>query len=447
MKRFLSFLLVSLLSISVFSVSAFAESDVIQVDSDSEYDSALDYAARLVQSRAVPAPVSDFMSVSPVASSGSSGSFVPSLTVEGKSYAYNSALQIWLDEVAYGQNVAYEFNTRSDGINQTDVALSQLNHKNVKFVLSGFSNDCTYTGVAYFQLSVKRASVASTNFNAVADYYFYDPTNLAHSSQSIGRTLLTDFLVSSISCKDGSGQDLPVYYSRILSSSGTTYTYTFYVVLQDYYVGPSNGVVDVDNVVVNVDFIMGGQLRYILNGAYFPLSYFALVQNSCNVLSRSFSGSVVSGRSTFLTDTINNNNQSLRSDQASLAADQMEQQQSLANAQMTQNASIAQSQNQLSESQHQDLVNGFDDSAGNEANKSLEDGLSSYESEEQKAHDDFNKAMDNYTNPDLSSYKSGFAFISSAAMSWWNALGMFKVILLVGFGLMIFNFISRYRGG
>lgn len=436
MKRFVSMLSAVVFASLLFCLPAFATTETtIYTDTTEEFESATEYVARLVQSQAVSAPVSDLASVSPVASSGSSGSFIPSLSVEGKTYAYNSALQIWLDEVVYGQNVAYEFNTRSDGINQTDVALSQLNHKNVKFVLSGFSNDCTYTGVAYFQLSVKRASSASTNFNAVADYYFYDPTNLSHSSQAIGRTLLTDFLVSSISCKDGSGQDLPVYYSRILSSSGTTYTYTFYVVLQDYYVGPSNGVVSVDNVVVNVDFIMGGQLRYILNGAYFPLSYFALVQNSCNVLTRSFSGSVQSGRHSFITDAL-----------SSGASSQNATNESLAYAQMNQNSAIAESRNQLSESQHDDLVNGYNNSSGASAMESgasnVESGVASEGSALESAGasaGDFD-----YDSVDLGSLATAFSLISGWFTSLVTALGSWNMLIMISLTMIVALFAVGY---
>lgn len=109
--------------------------------------------------------------------------------------------------------------------------------------------------------------------------------------------------------------------------------------------------------------------------------------------------------------------------------------------------SIASSQAAQASSEHDDVVNGYDNSSGNAANDSLESGLASYESEEDQAHADFNEKMDSYTNPDTSDYVSGISFISSAVVMWWNGLGMFKIILLVGFSFMIFNYISRYRGG
>lgn len=108
---------------------------------------------------------------------------------------------------------------------------------------------------------------------------------------------------------------------------------------------------------------------------------------------------------------------------------------------------IASSQAAQASSEHDDVVNGYDNTSGNAANNSLESGLASYESEEDQAHNDFNDKMDSYTNPDTSDYVSGISFISSAVVLWWNGLGMFKIILLVGFSLMIFNYISRYRGG
>lgn len=108
---------------------------------------------------------------------------------------------------------------------------------------------------------------------------------------------------------------------------------------------------------------------------------------------------------------------------------------------------IAASQASQSAKEHQDTVNGFDNSKGNQTNDKLKDGMSAYESQEDKAHQDFDEKMDAYENPDVSDYASGVSFISSAVVMWWNALGMFKVILLVGFSLMIFNYISRFRGG
>ncbi|MDI9243220.1 hypothetical protein [Fusibacillus kribbianus] len=72
--------------------------------------------------------------------------------------------------------------------------------------------------------------------------------------------------------------------------------------------------------------------------------------------------------------------------------------------------------------QHEEVINGYDNTAGNNANNSLESGLASYESEEAQAHNDFNNKMDSYTNPDTSDYVSGISFISSAVVLWWNGL-------------------------
>ena len=404
MKRFLSFLLVSLLSISIFSMSVFAASDdVVSVDPE-QYDSVLDSLQKRAVSQVVPASGNVTGSESDLLVQ-SADSFVPTLEIQGSSYPYNANWQAWLDFVSYGQAV-FAPAMQNDTANYS---LAQVNNATYQVQLSGFQPDSTYNGVAYFQLQTLRASKAGSN-----SYIYVAAQSGSHGTPQ-GFSLLTDFLVTSLSCKDGSGQDVPVYYSRVLSSDGTTYMYTFYILLQDFYIPPSNGVVSTNRVVCDITFSMASSVNYTVPSTNtFPVSYYSVVNNTLRFFSRSFSGTVESGKHTFDGDN--------RQD-------------------------IANSQASLSESQHDDLINGFDDSAGNAANKSLEDGLSSYESEEQKAHDDFNKAMDDYTNPDLSSYKSGFAFLSSAAMSWWNALGMFKVILLVGFGLMIFNFISRYRGG
>lgn len=404
MKRFLSFLLVSLLSISIFSLTAFAASESgVECGSSSEFDSTSDYYSDLAASKVVAAPSVSSDSVSLQA--GSSGSFIPSLTLDGAALISGRTYSMWLDFVTYGQHVFYSH----PSTNKQSHSLAQVNSFSGRYVLSGFQEDSTYTGVAFFQTKVVRASKAAIP----SDYLFYAGD---FSGQADKRVLLTDFLVTSLSCYSSDGSRVPVYYSRVLSDDGAYFTYTFYVLLQDYYIAPSNGVVATNSVVIDVTWSMASAFYYTATtvAPYELLPYYTLVNQKMTYLSRSFSGTVESGKHTFDGDN--------RQD-------------------------IANSQASLSESQHDDLINGFDDSAGNAANKSLEDGLSSYESEEQKAHDDFNKAMDDYTNPDLSSYKSGFAFISSAAVSWWNALGMFKVILLVGFGLMIFNFISRYRGG
>lgn len=117
------------------------------------------------------------------------------------------------------------------------------------------------------------------------------------------------------------------------------------------------------------------------------------------------------------------------------------------NDQIVNDNMLASSQAAQASSEHEEVINGYDNSSGNAANVSLESGLASYESEEAQAHADFNDKMDSYTNPDTSDYVSGISFISSAVVMWWNGLGMFKIILLVGFSFIIFNYISRYRGG
>lgn len=115
--------------------------------------------------------------------------------------------------------------------------------------------------------------------------------------------------------------------------------------------------------------------------------------------------------------------------------------------QMSQADKIASAQASQASREHDEVVNGYDDSSGKDANASLENGLASYESEEAQAQADFNEKMDDYTNPDTSQYIQGISFISSAVVMWWDGLGIFKIILLVGFSLMIFNYISRFRGG
>lgn len=341
MKRFLSFLLVFLLSISIFSLSAFAMPD-------SEVD----------------------FTVSP-------SSVAVALFPQYGGSAVPASQAIYYTNNQYGGSPTYSANASSQYFKSTF---------NITAVMGGLPAGRTYSGgfhfVAHFTPEIQQ--VIDGTWQSTHSYV-----------QGVNIKILSDSPV------------------RVRPDTCTLSTFSGYMLLDDYYVTANSS--PYDGLLIPLEITVSGRCDNV------PQSSFPVGRCRFNFNSFTMDSGTLFGHNG-------------RYDPAS--------QQIVDNQ-----ASIASSQASLSESQHDDLVNGFDDSAGNEANKSLEDGLASYESEEQKAHDDFNKAMDNYTNPDLSSYKSGFAFISSAAMSWWNALGMFKVILLVGFGLMIFNFISRYRGG
>lgn len=352
MKRFLSFLLVSLLSISIFSLTAFAVPDQHDIT--------------LVPSQTQVALFPYF-----------SGSAVPQSQTTFSSITYS-----------HGQNSSADWYSENGN---TREYLSQYFDAdfNVMAVVAGFSSGATYSGTFKFTMT-------------------YTPSLLLWSNDSkwtSDGTNITGVNIEFLGCEGVEWRP----------ESTSTTSATGYLVVSDKYFAQNSGIGG--GLLLPFKVSVRGysnQQAATAVGTHPALAKFSF--NTFKMTSGSMAG--VWGKYDPATQQIVDNQ-----------------------------AAIASSQAALSESQHDDLVNGFDDSAGNAANKSLEDGLSSYESEEQKAHDDFNKAMDNYTNPDLSSYKSGFAFISSAAMSWWNALGMFKVILLVGFGLMIFNFISRYRGG
>ena len=414
MKRFLSMLCAVVFASLLFCFSVFATTETtIYADTTEEFEAATEYAAQQVQAGVVPAPMTSVLtsggSSGESGSSGSPGSFIPSLSVEGVDYPYNSTMQVWLDEVAYGQSVAHDNGyATADKIQMVSYSLSQINRKNLKFVLSGFETNSTYTGVAYFQFKTVRASQASGT-----DYIYYNPSNTSYSDSTPGYTLLTDFLVSSVSCKDSSGQDVQVYYSRILSADKKTFTYTFYIVLQDYYVAPDNGVVATNSVVLDIGFVMGSQQRYYLSKNYTPLSYYALVNNSAKLLSRSFSGTVVSGRHTFDGDN--------RQD-------------------------IADSQASLSESQHDDLLNGYNNSSGASAMESgasnVESGVASEGSALESAGasaSDFN-----YDSVDLGSLATAFSLISGWFTSLVTALGSWNMLIMISLTMVVALFAVGY---
>lgn len=122
-------------------------------------------------------------------------------------------------------------------------------------------------------------------------------------------------------------------------------------------------------------------------------------------------------------------------------------QESLSDKEIAVNESIADQQASQASQEHEEVINGYDNSSGEDANSSLESGLASYEDQESQAHADFDQKMDDYDTPDISSLSAGVTFLSSAITMWWDGLGIFQIGLLVMFALMIFNFISRYRGG
>lgn len=275
------------------------------------------------------------------------------------------------------------------------------------FRLSGFSSDTTYTGSV--SISMLLPLMRDCSVDIASQGVFPLPFSMTVSNTNyyyMGPDMRVQILSASVSLSDGSS--LPVR----ISSTGDLSTYLQYV----YFPLASSSVYfDVSYRVVLVSAI-----RYtssFQNSHAFPFS----VLFDYGFESAQFSGTWYNGRNDkedVTADLINQNANQIAAAQASQAA-----------------------------AEHEDTVNGFDDSAGQAVNKNLQQGVSSYESEESQAHQDFTDKMDSYENPDISDYVSGVSFISSAVVMWWNALGMFKVILLVGFSLMIFNFISRFRGG
>ena len=403
MKRFVSMLSAVVFASLLFCFPSLAAPDVISVDSSDQYDSVLESLQQRAVGQVVPALGNVSGSESGLTGQ-SSDSFVPAIDVQGTSYPYNSQFIPWLDFVSYGQAVFAP--TMQNGT--ANYSLAQVNNATFQVQLSGFQPDNTYDGVVYFQLQTGRASKATSSS------YLYVTTQSGSHGTPQGFDLLTDFLVTSLSCKDGSGQDVPVYYSRVLSSDGATFMYTFYVLLQDFYIPASNGVVSTNRVIVDVTFSMASSVSYTVPSTdTFPVTYYALVNNTMRFFSRSFSGTMESGRHTFDGDN--------RQD-------------------------IANSQASLSESQHDDLVNGYNNPSGSSAMESgannVESGVASEESALGSAG---SMASDfDYDSVNLSELATAFSLISGWFTSLVTALGSWNMLIMISLTMVVALFAVGY---
>lgn len=403
MKRFVSMLSAVVFASLLFCLPALAAPDVLSVDSAEQYDSVLESLQRRAVGQVVPAS-GDISGSESKLLAQSSDSFVPTLEIQGSSFPYNANWQAWLDFVSYGQGV-FAPTLSNDTANYS---LAQVNNATYQVQLSGFQPDSTYNGVAYFQLQTGRASKAGSNS------YIYVTTQSGSHGIPQGFSLLTDFLVTSLSCKDGSGQDVPVYYSRVLSSDGATFMYTFYFLLQDFYIPPSNGVVSTNRVVCDITFSMATSVNYTVPSTNaFPVSYYSVVNNTLRFFNRSFSGTVVSGRHTFDGDN--------RQD-------------------------IADSQASLSESQHDELLNGYNNSSGSSAMESgasnVESGVASEGSALESAGD---SASDfDYDSVDLGSLATAFSLISGWFTSLITALGSWNMLIMISLTMVVALFAVGY---
>lgn len=323
------------------------------------------------------------------------GSFIPDLFVSGNALPYGQVFSLAMNRVSFSQNVVFNPNISSA---LTAYSLSQINFSDYTYTIEGFENDATYNGVVYFQVFIP--SESNYVFNPAPGYTYSTDAPL---------NVLSPIFPTSITCYDSSGNLCTVYYSYSSSSYGgrSGLLFTFYILLQDYYIPPSNGVVEVNKLVLSVTWSSPSCKRYYMNNdggsIGTPLSYYRVYNPYVTYLSRSYSGTVEMGRHDFNSD--------------------------------------------VSQDQQDQLVNGYDSSSGDDANSSLQSGLAVYESDEAQAQADFTSKMDAYEFPDVAPFASGVSFVASCMTSWFNGLGIFQIVLFVAFGLMIFNFISRYRGG
>lgn len=303
------------------------------------------------------------------------------------------------------------YTTTDSGGQSRDVFAMYVYEGIAHYALTGFSRDSTYDGACYFDLSTPLMSSGSIYCGEVSlslrslPYVVSSGDTIWQFRAPSQRVQMVDVFAY---LPDGSMATVDVMPD-----------YGFSINLDNVYFSSGDPVIRLDVTYRAVvwcfkSFPSTGTLSTydVVPFYYFNVGY---------SLPPYFSGDVIPGKNVALdrtADLINENNDKIAAAQASQAA-----------------------------AEHEDTVNGFDDTKGQQVNKDLQDGIAVYESQEDAAHQDFDSKMDAYEDPDVSDYVSGVSFISSAVVMWWNALGMFKVILLVGFSLMIFNFISRFRGG
>lgn len=275
------------------------------------------------------------------------------------------------------------------------------------YIITGFIGNSTYTGGLFLDMSLPTMAQGSVFFASFGDLSL--PLSLTHDGVVLNfRGLPSVIQAGSVSACLPDGTVIPVQYT----SPGT-----IFLRLDDVYIDSGFSLLSVDVVYYAYVYFTQSYTGSATASYSCPLMYsFDLGYQDCY-----FSGTRVTGKL----------------DSADLTAD-------LVNKKADE---IAAAQASQSAQEHEDTVNGYDDSAGQAVNDNLQQGISVYESQEDQAHQDFNDKMDAYEDPDISDYVSGVSFISTAVVMWWNALGMFKIILLVGFSLMIFNYISRFRGG
>lgn len=351
-------------------------------------------------------------SVPALAADGWSGTLVMNYVVSGN--PGNDPLRPYVYYLPVDTFSLYTYTVPSGTLNSVSVAVRPFESE-VSVTCKFPWKDSTYSGKLFFELNVSSPVLAYLNtFGSSGRVSELDlPVNYTPANYSFHISSLSapdELSVASVECMLSDGTVLPVEHFS------NTYVVYFSSYIEDDEPVQFRIKYRCSLGVFSMTSAMSGVDAQSLNSVIVGLRSIGNF-----ILSPRFYGTVYSGKQDIFDDTadlINKKNEEIAAAQASQSAEE-----------------------------HEDTVNGFDDSKGQQVNKNLEDGISAYESQEDAAHQDFTDKMDAYEDPDVSDYVSGVSFVSSAVVMWWNALGMFKIILLVGFSLMIFNYISRFRGG
>ena len=94
----------------------------------------------------------------------------------------------------------------------------------------------------------------------------------------------------------------------------------------------------------------------------------------------------------------------------------------------------------------QQIVSGWNDNSLNNSNQELGGALGELDNMQASADSDLHDAIADMTQPDLDEQSTGISFMTSSISMLWGALGGFQAVILCALALVVFNFISRYRG-
>lgn len=92
------------------------------------------------------------------------------------------------------------------------------------------------------------------------------------------------------------------------------------------------------------------------------------------------------------------------------------------------------------------LTGGWSDSGMSSSNNQLSGALGELDNMQQDADNDLHDAIADMTHPDLDEQSTGVSFMTSSISMLWNSLGGFQAVILCALALVVFNYVSRYRG-